>query len=571
MNPSVQDFAANAIGMGINYSDRQLLRGVFTLEGTIGDDWSWNAYIQHSQVREVQKDPQDALVSNLVNAINAVVVTTANVGTSGLPIGSVQCGVSLSNPNSGCQPVDIIGFGGITSAALNYVDPGRTNPGIANSVLYKMYQDVVSGSMQGTLPWELPAGKVAVEFGGEYRHEQQRQTATLPAIDGAALWSNGNFSTYAGQYEVEEGNLEIDGPILKNNFVESLDFSLAGRITSYSTSGMVETWKIGLTSQINDDFKLRSTWSEDIRAPIISELFAVPQYNNGGTIIDPKTQKSSTIFYTAQGNAGLVPEEANTISAGIVMTPHWVDGLSASVDYYSIVIKDAIFTPSNTQVLNGCGNGVPGGTGAFGTGQIPSLCQYEEYGNPAFPSTFPGALNLIINNPVNVGEQTTSGFDFQANYQTDFMAGVIAYSFLGNYTDEFGQSAFGVSSDGAGALGGDALYNGTPKFKGSFQVSYSQGPWDASAKVRATGAAVLNNLWTSGVQVDNNNVPWVAYLDLSGAYKWNSQVQFYVSIKNTTNTPPPNLASSVGGATANLLIYDGVGRFYQGGVRINLN
>jgi outer membrane receptor protein involved in Fe transport len=439
-----------------------------------------------------------------------------------------------------------------------------------NTVLFKMYQDVVAGSLQGTLPWELPAGKVAVEFGAEYRHEQQRNQAAFPAIDGPALWSNGNFSSFAGQYEVEEGNLEVDAPILKNGFVDSIDLSLAGRMTGYSTSGVVETWKIGVTSQINEDWKLRSTWSEDIRAPIISELFAVPQYNNGGTIIDPKTQKSSTIFYTAQGNSGLVPEEANTISAGVVMTPHWVDGLSASVDYYSIVIKDAIFTPSNTQVLNGCGNGTPGQP-AFGAGTIPSLCQYEEYGNPGFPLTNPGALNLLINNPVNVGEQTASGFDFQANYQTDFLAGTMAFSFLGNYTDEFGQSAFGVSSDGAGALGADALYNGTPKFKGSFQVSYAQGPWVAAAKVRATGAAVLNNLWTSGVQVDNNNVPWVAYLDLSGSYKWNDQVQFYVSIKNTTNTPPPNLASTTGGATTNLTIYDGIGRMYQGGIRINLN
>ena len=57
-NPTTMDFAANSIGMGINYANRQLMRGVFTLEGELGNDWSWNAYIQHSQVREVQKDPQ---------------------------------------------------------------------------------------------------------------------------------------------------------------------------------------------------------------------------------------------------------------------------------------------------------------------------------------------------------------------------------------------------------------------------------------------------------------------------------------------------------------------------------
>ena len=568
-NPSIQDFAANSIGMGINYSNRQLMRGVFTLEGAIGDNWSWNAYVQHSQVREVQKDPQDALVSNLNNAADAVLVSSSNVGTSGLPIGSIQCRSTLTAPTNGCVTANFFGTGNITQGALNYVDPGRLDPGVANSVLYKMYQEVVAGSVQGTLPWELPAGKIAVEFGAEYRHEQQRNAAAFPAIDGPALWSNGNFSTFAGQYEVSEGNLEIDAPLVKGGLVQSIDGSIAGRITGYSTSGVVETWKIGLTSQVNDDFKLRTTWSEDIRAPIISELFAVPQYNRG-SVTDPKTLKSSSIFYTAQGNPNLVPEEANSISAGIVFTPTWIEGLSASMDYYSIIIKAAIFTPSNAQIINGCGNGLAGQP-ALGAGPIPSLCQYLNFGVAAFPQDYAGALNLIINNPVNVGQQTVSGFDFQANYQTDFLAGTLGLSFLGGYTDQFGQSAFGVTADGAGILGSDAPYTGTPKFKGQLQATYAEGPWEASVKGRAYSSARLVSTWVTGVDVDNNAVPWVGYLDLSSSYKWNSNVQFYATVKNFTNTPPPNIPSSTGGASTSLTIYDGIGRFYQGGIRINLN
>jgi outer membrane receptor protein involved in Fe transport len=565
-HPSIMDFATNSIGMGINYSNRQLLRGVFTLEGTLGEDWSWNAYMQHSQVREVQKDPQDALSANYQNAVNAVVVTTVNQGTSGLPIGSIQCATTLTNPTNGCQPLNIFGTGNASEAALQYIQPGRNDPGKANDVLYTMYQDVVAGSMQGTLPWELPAGKVAVEFGAEYRHEQQRNQAAFPAIDGPALWSNGNFSSFAGQYEVEEGNIEVDAPIIKNGFVDSLDVSLAGRMTGYSTSGVVETWKIGATSQINEDWKIRTTWSEDIRAPIISELFAVPQYNRGSlNDIHQTPVKLANIFYTAQGNPNLVPEEANTISAGVVMTPHWIEGFSASVDYYSIVIKAAIFTPSNQQVENQClaGNQV--------------FCSYMFYGNPAFPQDYPGALNLVLNVPQNVGSQTTSGFDVQSNYQMPLFAGTLGLSFLANYTDEFGQTLFGQTTDGAGILGGDALYTGTPKFKGSFQVSYAQGPWDGSVKIRGISSARLVNTDQQffsasvvGSTVDNNSVPWVGYLDLSLSYRWNDAIQFYGTVKNTTNTPPPNLASTSGGASTNLTIYDGIGRFYQAGIRINL-
>jgi outer membrane receptor protein involved in Fe transport len=446
-------------------------------------------------------------------------------------------------------------------AAFNYIDPGRGHPDVANRVLFTMYQEVLSGSMQGTLPWELPAGKVAVEFGAEWRHEQQRNQASFPAIDGPALWSNGNFSSFSGQYEVTEGNIEIDGPILKNNIVQSLDFQLAGRVTGYSTSGVVETWKMGLTSQVNDDFKLRAIWSEDIRAPIISELFAVPQYNRG-TLLDINTKKTANIFYTAQGNLNLVPEEANSVSGGVVFTPSWIEGLSASLDYYSIHISKAIVATNNTQILTQCTQG----NAAF--------CQYMFFGAAGFPTDYPNALNLVINPTVNAGEQTTDGFDFQSNYQMDLFAGTIAFSALGNYTTSFTQTLFGQYADGAGVLGSDYAYTGTPKFKGALQATYAEGPWEGSVKGRFISSARLNPTWNTGAAggttVDNNNIPWVGYLDLSLSYKWNDSVQFYGTVKNTTNTPPPNIPSTTGGASTSLLIYDGIGRFYQGGIRINL-
>ena len=83
----------------------------------------------------------------------------------------------------------------------------------------------------------------------------------------------GNFSQFPGEYNVQEGFLELDVPVLKNDFVEDLNLNAAGRITSYSTSGLVETWKLGMTSQVTDDIKLRTTLSSDIRAPGVGELF----------------------------------------------------------------------------------------------------------------------------------------------------------------------------------------------------------------------------------------------------------------------------------------------------------
>ena len=100
----------------------------------------------------------------------------------------------------------------------------------------------------------------------------------------------------SSSYNVMEGFAEVDAPILKNNIVQSLDFSAAGRMTSYSTSGLVETWKLGLTSQVNDDVKLRTTWSVDIRAPTLQELF-VPATQHRRLAKDPKTGATQSVIH----------------------------------------------------------------------------------------------------------------------------------------------------------------------------------------------------------------------------------------------------------------------------------
>src|SRR5262249_6227472 len=151
-----------------------------------------------------------------------------------------------------------------------------------------------------------------------------------------------------GQYNVIEGFAELDIPVIKNGIVNSLDANLAGRMTSYSTSGLVETWKLGLTSQVNDDIRLRFTMSYDIRAPSLGELF-----NDGpasGGQVDYKTNLTvPSVLSETHGNPNLIPEAATTYSGGIVLTPHWVPGLSMSFDWYSINVKGIIQTPSTTQ------------------------------------------------------------------------------------------------------------------------------------------------------------------------------------------------------------------------------
>jgi outer membrane receptor protein involved in Fe transport len=561
----------NSVGQPCVQNNRALMRGVFSLEGHLGDDWSWNTYIQHSGIRERQHVYNNTATERYNYAVDAVRVTPTNVGTSGLAIGSIQCRAVLNNSlrSAGCQPLNTMGTGVVSQAAYLYVNPGRDpSSGIVDDETIILNQDVFAGSMQGVLPWELPAGKVAVAMGAEYRHEQAgvTQANSIPGN-----WAAGNFVPYRGQYNVEEGFLEVDAPILKDNIVQSLSLNAAGRITGYSTSGMVETWKLGLTSQVNEDIRLRSTWSLDIRAPLVSDLFS-PGTPASQTCIFPSTQPGYQCFQLQGGNPALQPEKSITVSGGIVLTPHWVEGLTLSADWYSINIHGAIFSTGYQQVLNRCGAGE-----TIYCGQIT----LDSAGHATLVKAF----------PVNAASDSVSGLDFQANYTTGFLDGNIDLMAMGNYVDQQSRTALGITYDSAGALGGspDTYAGSQPKFHATLGATYNEGPWSATVQTRLIGSARLSNgtqgqpgiaqaslngagVLTTGTimgVVDNNSLPFMAYLDLRGSYNIGDHFQIYGALDNMIDTDPPIIASTQGGSGTNPLIYDALGRTVRVGVRVN--
>ena len=213
-------------------------------------------------------------------------------------------------------------------AALNYIAPGRTtNNGRQrrrglDQALYRINQQVFSATASGTLPWGLPAGKIALALGVEDRLEQQRNQRDPLQLGASGVFESGNFSQFpdlnnvtgkygSGAYNVQEGFMEVTVPLLKDDFVDSLEFNAAGRMTSYSTSGLVETWKLGLTSQINQDIRLRTTLSSDIRAPGIGDVSPI--------LVSTQTQsyRQAANFKVRQLQRSnlLVPEQATTCRA----------------------------------------------------------------------------------------------------------------------------------------------------------------------------------------------------------------------------------------------------------------
>ncbi|HEX2759891.1 MAG TPA: TonB-dependent receptor plug domain-containing protein, partial [Rhizomicrobium sp.] len=190
----------STVGVPCTDNHRALMRGVFTLEGRLGDDWTWKGYAQHGGVRQRQIVPNNSLTPRYNFAVDAVRVTAANQGASGLALGSIQCRALLQGnaAAAGCRPLNILGTNVASQDALLYVNPGRDpNSGIIDNETIVLNQTVAAFSMQGVLPWTLPAGAVAVAFGGEYRHEQGGITEADPR-GALGQWASGNFLPYSG-------------------------------------------------------------------------------------------------------------------------------------------------------------------------------------------------------------------------------------------------------------------------------------------------------------------------------------------------------------------------------------
>jgi outer membrane receptor protein involved in Fe transport len=109
---------------------------------------------------------------------------------------------------------------------------------------------------------------------------------------------------------------------------------------------------IGLRYRPVADVTLRVSYGTGFVAPAVGQLFKTPSASQI-SVIDPK---QGNIPVTAQlsflgGNPDLRPEESESFSAGIIVTPRFLEGFRLSVDYTRIAKSDNITQPTSAQQI----------------------------------------------------------------------------------------------------------------------------------------------------------------------------------------------------------------------------
>jgi outer membrane receptor protein involved in Fe transport len=145
-----------------------------------------------------------------------------------------------------------------------------------------------------------------------------------------------------------------------------------------------------------------------------------------GAITNPTAGQANI---TTGGNINAKPETSDSYTIGGVIQPRFVPDLSISVDYYHIVINDALTVPTPGDLVGNCFNNI---TASSATDPNCTIIRR----NPATggldgpPDTTGGLFGVITNQ----GRLLTDGIDVILNYRHDIGFAKLGLSFNGNYT-----------------------------------------------------------------------------------------------------------------------------------------
>jgi outer membrane receptor protein involved in Fe transport len=569
-SPAVTSFTLGRIspdwGRNEGVSDLKTYRGAVGFNSDLGGSWNLDGSFDfgHTDGRlENNHSPNQTL---LYEAIDAV-VNPAN--------GQIVCRSSLiaAGAGRGCVPLNPFGYGSASAGSLDYV---FGTGGWSDTTIGQINGEV---NLRGS-PFALPAGDVSFATGYAWRRLTAEQvsdplsqalvavapnTRGVPAgvIGKLGVFLTGSQSSQPEQtITVNEGYVEVQAPILRDlPLIEALDVNAAARYADYTTTGGVTSWKVGGTWALIDDIRFRATRSRDVRAPNISDLYA-PPLGSLGPIINPWTGSNNNTPVYNGGNPNLKPEIAESTTAGVVLMPRFVPGLSLAVDYYKIEINNSIGG------LNG------------GAQTIVNLCfQGNQFYCPYVQRLADNTITGVSNAALNQNNQTNSGIDYEANFKTNVGAVGVNLRALVSWLDTSSTTdPFGRVTEAAGVTGGEN--GGNTKWQGAVSSTFTYGAWTAFVQERFIASGIYSSNYIVGGRdtqsIDRNFVDGVKYTDVTLRYKRpmaGGSWEAYGTINNLLDQDPP-LAPSRIGAPASIIgtnptLFDVIGRQFNVGIRFN--
>ncbi len=538
--------------------------------GDINDTWSYDAYFQEG--RTVRALTQLGNVSRTRFAQALLLADADEDGNVDVDAnGNPSCADTSSNgAATGCVPLNLFGAGNISQGAADFL-----NTAVASTAEFQ--QTIVQGNLSGDLgKYSLTEEPIGVAIGAEYIETEADFRPSQDLAAGNIAGFNGSPPS-GGTIDVYSVYGELFVPLLSDlPFAESISLDLAGRYSDYSTTGENYTYKIGGSWTVNDQFRIRGNYNRAVRAPNIAELFAPIAQNFPGAQDPCSANGNPTAAVTAVciatgvpannvgsvnintisgqvqslggGNPNLDVETADTFTVGVVVEPDLVPGLSFSVDYYDIVIDDAIaaFGGGAQNVLTTClTNADLGGVGS-------QFCDVIQRNSD-------GSIQSISLQAQNVAESSVAGIDILARYGfefADYGDFNISYNSTINLENDF------IAFEGDNTITCDGEFGTTcgepdPSYRHRVTGGWNKGPFAAQIVWRYVGSvdddAAPGTNFVEDIEAFN-------YFDASASWDLTDNFAITVGMNNVFDKNPPIIGDNDEQANTFPATYDVFGR-----------
>lgn len=456
----------------------------------------------------------------------------------------------------------------------------------------EMQQDYVEMNVQGHL-LELPAGEARFAAGYQWRRNRYfYKFDTLTTQNSFLDLSLGTFpaDNTEGRTSVDEVYGEVLLPVIAGvTGIEHLNLELGYRYSDYELQGGIDTYKALVDWGITEELRFRGGYQLATRAPNIAEMFqarsqtwgfnvgdpcglnsvlaigANPSANpnaartralceqlmgleGAGNFYDPSniqpSGSSSTWFVNAVGNPEVDPEEATTLTAGLVYQPEsnnaFLSGFSGTLDWYSIKIEDMIAVEGGITVYLEC---LGENTNPSGSIDHPACQRITR--NPTS-----GGMQAVDVSYNNTGFTEINGVDLGLNWTgalTDLglqsLPGSLNVNLLTNFTTKFQTQASANSPvyEWKGSLGPGpetSLNQGAYEYRIFGSFGYMLDDWNFNLRWRHLPEADAPQQVIAGA----NGSPFVGaeesynLFDFAASWAYNETYLFRVGIDNVFDT-----------------------------------
>ena len=419
-------------------------------------------------------------------------------------------------------------------------------------------------------------GPIGLVLGVEYR-EIKSDIDTPDFIEEGRYEGGGYmFPPFSMDADVDFRNIIAEAaiPLISGRpGVDFLELELGLRLTEHSITGRDTTSKIALSYYPIPDLQVRGSFNKATRSPSINELFsysegtfyflADPCTNDGyyqwGS--DPLPQSQSLAdtcvstgipeqnLYDYQyavydgpreigGNPNLSPEDAETFSVGLVLTPYFMDDdLSLSLDYFRVEIDNYIErTPVTTPELIASCFDLSLGRGGPGSAACNSINRDVD-----------GRITSLFMGYQNLGLHQVEGVDLNIQYGTDFFSGYLSLDYFATklFDRSISDNTYGdVDYECLGVFNGDCdniIDYPVFDFKHRMTVGWSKGNLDLQLVWKHVSSLNDGDDTTTYFR---EKLDSYSLVDFSGRYQMTDSMSATVGVKNVFDNDPQPIGSN---------------------------